>query len=98
MDSSVAIAFGALSAVARDLERGQRVDLRQAHHVVAYYCVSESGSDPVMLDVLDLKAEQARAIVEGEDQVLGALEVDPDHVRRLAEAYLARARGARRTA
>ncbi len=60
-------------------------------HVNAYYAISESGSDPVVCDVLDIKRIQAKAIIEqGKDEP--QREVDPNHVRKLAEAWLARKR------
>ena len=57
--------------------------------VFAYYLVSDRWADPVMVDVLDLKRtqlEQAR----DPDAPLTTAQVDPHHVKRLAEAYLRR--------
>lgn len=60
----------------------------QLHPVMAYFLLTDSGSDPVVADVLGLK----RAQVEGLRDPNGALEQNlegaGDHVKRLAQAYL----------
>jgi hypothetical protein len=57
--------------------------------VVAYYLVAESGSDPVVMDVLGVKRRQADAIVDPDTPVI-AMKVDTsDRVRRLARQVIA---------
>jgi SNF2 family DNA or RNA helicase len=60
----------------------------QTRPVAAYFLTADSGSDPVVIDVLGLKAAQAHGIRDPSADVLEQTQVDPDHVRRLAEHYL----------
>ena len=61
----------------------------QQEQVTAIYLVSDSGSDPLMVDLLGLKASQATDIV---DPTTGLLmrHSDESRIRRLAEMVLAR--------
>lgn len=72
----------------------------QAHPVVGYFLLSDEGADPVIADVLGLKRQQAEGIVDPDAELLEDLQVDPGHVRRLAEVYLAQqaSKPSRRTA
>lgn len=64
----------------------------QASPVFAYFCVTDSGSDPVVLDALSLKAMEADLIVSPDAQgTVTDPEAGSSHVRALAEAILARA-------
>jgi len=64
----------------------------QEHQVMAIFLVSEEGSDPVMIDVLGLKASEARGVIDPNLDV-EVVETDPDNLRKLAERFLdARAR------
>ena len=58
--------------------------------VLAYYLVSDEGSDPVVLDVLNLKTEQSEGIVNMTTDVAKLQGASPDHMRKLAEGYLKR--------
>jgi hypothetical protein len=59
----------------------------QADPVMAYYMLSDSGSDPVISDCLGLKRQQLDGIRDPDAApVVGA--TDPNRVRRLAEAFL----------
>jgi SNF2 family DNA or RNA helicase len=60
----------------------------QTDPVCAYFLVAESGSDPVVADVLGLKRAESEAIRDPNASLLEDLQVSPDHIRRLAEAYL----------
>lgn len=68
----------------------------QPDPVIVYILVADSGSDPVIVDVLDLKAAQVDGIrtPKEEDEVLANLEVDGERIKRLAESVLA-GRGAK---
>jgi SNF2 family DNA or RNA helicase len=66
----------------------------QPDPVVAYFLVADSGSDPVVADVLGLKRRQSEAIRDPKADLIETLEIDEGHVRRLAEAHLARKGGA----
>jgi len=59
----------------------------QKSPVFAYYMVSDRWADPVMVDVLDLKRTQLNQ-ARDPDAPLTTQQVDPHHVKRLAEAYL----------
>lgn len=60
----------------------------QADPTTFYYLVSMDGSDPVVMDVLQVKTGQADGIVDPDlDRTVDA-QVDPGRVRRLAEAVI----------
>jgi len=64
----------------------------QPEKVVAYYLLADSGSDPVVADVLGLKRQQLELVRDHDKELVEQLEIDPDHVRKLAASILA-ARG-----
>lgn len=69
-----------------------RVDREgQEDPVTAFFLVSDEGSDPPIMDVLGIKASEARQIV---DPHLGVERVDDDmtNVQRLVERYLDKAK------
>lgn len=68
----------------------------QSDPVVVYYLVADSGADPTMAQVLNLKRQQSAGIVDPfgkEDQIFAS--GDEDRTRRLAEDWLSR--GKKRT-
>lgn len=66
----------------------------QTKPVMSYYCVSESGSDPVVWDVLGIKTGQIQPMLDPDAPVVGTTQIDPDHVRQLATRYLEKVGGA----
>lgn len=57
--------------------------------VIAYFLVSDEGSDPPMAEALGLKREQLEGIRNpGQTDFLEIVQTDGSHVRKLAEAYL----------
>lgn len=64
----------------------------QAEPVVAYYLLAEDGSDPVVAEVLGVKAAQAKGIRDPNAPLVQAMGHDGQHAKRLAEAYLERGR------
>lgn len=70
----------------------------QAHPVVGYFLIADVGSDPVVADVLGLKRRQAEGIVDPDADLIEDLQIDPGHVRKLAEVYLAQRERAERAA
>jgi len=61
----------------------------QTEPVVSYYLYADHGSDPIMLDVLEVKRQQADGITDPDAPLVEAIQqVDPGHIRRLAEEYL----------
>lgn len=75
----------------------------QTQAVTGYFCVSEYGSDPAMLDTLDLKKIEAEMLVNADhahaDQLM---EIDPrtksNYLREMAQKAIHDARGARKEA
>lgn len=61
----------------------------QKEPVIAYFLIAESGSDPVVADVLGLKAAQIEGVRDPNQELVTKLQTDGKHARRLAEAYLA---------
>lgn len=55
--------------------------------VTAFFCVSDFGSDPIMIDILGLKSSQAHGIV---DPLVGLTEQlsDDSHLKKLAQRFL----------
>lgn len=66
----------------------------QADPVVAYYLCADSGSDPIMMNVLGIKRQQATGIVDP-TRPAGELfaQTDTDRTRLLAEAWLSKKGG-----
>lgn len=80
LDWSNAVHHQAVGRVARD---------GQDDPVTAYYLASNTGCDPIMIDVLGIKAAQLTGVLEPEaDLVEGLQAAEGSHARRLAEAYL----------
>lgn len=67
-----------------------RRDGMGADPVVGYYLIAESGSDPVVVDVLGIKRRQADPIVDPNAPLLQAAVDTSDRIRRLAQGVLAR--------
>lgn len=62
----------------------------QKDPVSSYYVWTNWGSDPVVLDVLNLKTEQSEGIRNLTSDVAKLAGTDPDHIKKLAEWYLKR--------
>lgn len=72
-----------------------RVDREgQENPVMAFFLVSEEGSDPPIMDVLGIKASEAQQIVDPHLGVEKA-EQDMSNLRRLVERYLEKSRKSR---
>lgn len=65
----------------------------QTEPVVAYFLIADSGSDPVIADVLHLKRDQVEQIRDPNADLLEQLEVDPDHIKKLAAQFLKQREG-----
>lgn len=63
----------------------------QAHQVDAIYAHTNGGSDPVLVELLGLKASQSQGIVDPFSGAQQAVISDDSRIRKLAEAYIARA-------
>ena len=62
----------------------------QKEPVFAYYPISRDGVDPIMVDVLGLKRSQLEGVKNPDGVLIKKSQVDPDHVKKLAEDYLSR--------
>lgn len=62
----------------------------QKRPVFAYYPIADSGSDPIVCDVLGLKTAQVEGIRDPDGAPLVSRQVDPDHIKKLAADYLRR--------
>lgn len=83
LDWSPGIHIQAVGRVARD---------GQTSPVLAYFLHALDGSDPAILEVLNVKSMQAEPMVRpGQEQVAAVAEVDGSRAQRLAAAALARA-------
>lgn len=60
----------------------------QGEPVTAYFLLADNGSDPVIADVLGLKEIQATGIRDPNAPLIERLQVDEDHVKRLAARYI----------
>jgi hypothetical protein len=60
----------------------------QTKPVFAYYLIADEGSDPIVADVCGVKAQQLEGIRDPSAEMIERLTVDPNHVKKLAEAYL----------
>ena len=61
----------------------------QEHPVVAYFMVAETGSDPIVADVLGLKRAQMQGIRDPNAALIARTQAVGNHARQLATAYLA---------
>lgn len=62
----------------------------QKDPVLAYYLLTESGSDPIVADVLGVKRGQIEGVRDPNGGLVEKLDVSGDHIKRLAAAYLAK--------
>jgi SNF2 family DNA or RNA helicase len=60
----------------------------QKDPVVAYFLVSEGGSDPVIADILGLKKAQIEGVRDPDAELIEKLEAPETGIRRLAESIL----------
>lgn len=62
----------------------------QEEPVFAYYLTARDGADPVMIDVLGVKRGQIDPVRDPKQDVVVSRQADPDHVKKMAEAYMRR--------
>lgn len=62
----------------------------QKRPVFAHYAITDSGSDPVVSDVLGIKRGQVEGIRDPDGAKVVENKLDPEHIKRLARDYLAR--------
>jgi len=60
----------------------------QDEPVMAYFLVSDEGSDPVVADALRLKKGQIEGVRDPEAPIIQKLQLDPEHIKKLARHYL----------
>jgi SNF2 family DNA or RNA helicase len=62
----------------------------QKKPVFAYYLLADEGSDPVVADILGLKQGQIEGLLRPEADFVTKAQIDPNHIKKLAAAYLNR--------
>ena len=62
----------------------------QTEPTLAYYLAATDGADPIIMDVLSVKHGQIAGVRDPEAEMVVSKSIDPDHIKRLAEHYLAR--------
>ena len=62
----------------------------QKEPVAAYFLHCDDGADPIILDVLFRKKQQIEGVRDPNAELVEALAVDPERVKKLAAAYLKR--------
>jgi hypothetical protein len=60
----------------------------QDEPVTSYYLLADQGSDPVVSDVLGVKKQQIEGIRDPNQDFVQKLQIDPNHISRLAKEYL----------
>jgi SNF2 family DNA or RNA helicase len=55
---------------------------------LAYFLLSDDGSDPVIADILGLKKGQSEGVLDPNAQLLQTLVVEPGKIKKLAQTYL----------
>ena len=60
----------------------------QSDPVLSYFLTTDVGSDPVVMDALGIKREQLEGVRDPNAALVRKLQIDPERVKRLAEAYL----------
>ncbi len=71
-----------------DQDTGRLFRGGQREPVTAYYLITDTGSDPVVADVLGVKRQECEAINDPDAEITEALDLDPQRIRKLAAAYL----------
>ena len=72
--------------------RFRRDGMDEQSPVVAYFLTSDEGSDPAILETLQVKRNQSEPVVSADGKLLGNSKVDTDRTRRLAQSVLTRSR------
>ena len=62
----------------------------QDEPVIMYYLIADSGSDPVISDILGIKKQQLEGINSPTPDLIELLQVESDYVKRLAQDFLRR--------
>lgn len=60
----------------------------QPDKVVAYFCVSEVGSDPIVSETIGVKKEQAEGIRNPDSDGIENMQIDPGRLKKLAQSVL----------
>lgn len=60
----------------------------QKDPVMAYMLLADTGSDPIVADILGLKKAQIQGVRDPNVDLLEELQIDPGHIKRLASGYL----------
>lgn len=70
--------------------RLRRDGMDESKNVVAYFLISENGSDPMVSDTLNIKRGQSEPFIDPNAKLVEAVNYEASKSQRLAEAFLAR--------
>ncbi len=84
------VVFGELdwSPGVHDQDMGRVHRDGQTEPVAAYFLIAEEGADPIIADVLGVKKQQAKGIMNPKTDLITKLQNDGSNAKKLAEAYL----------
>ena len=60
----------------------------QDETVISYYLMAETGSDPVISDILGVKRQQLNGISDPDQEMVQQPKMDPDYIKKLARDFL----------
>ena len=60
----------------------------QQHPVISYFLLADSGSDPIVADILGLKTQQLSGVIDPDADLVEQLQADDGRLKKMAEAYL----------
>lgn len=60
----------------------------QENPVMAYFLLSEDGSDPIIANIVGIKREQSESVLDPNAELIEKLEIDPGYIKTLAVEFL----------
>jgi SNF2 family DNA or RNA helicase len=60
----------------------------QDEPVTAYYLIADTGSDPIISDVLGVKKQQIEGLRDPNQDLVSKLQIESEYIKRLAEKFL----------
>lgn len=60
----------------------------QENPVMAYFLLSEDGSDPIIANIVGIKREQSESVLDPNAELIEKLEIDPGYIKTLAAEFL----------
>lgn len=60
----------------------------QENPVMAYFLLSENGSDPIIANIVGIKREQSESVLDPNAELIEKLEIDSGYIKTLATEFL----------